>query len=104
MNRRGFMRSMLALGVAPAVVSSGVLMRIKPLLLPTAEEVISYGVDVGRYEPVNFVLMRALLEAARKKLPYFNGTLQGEIAPPDAVHVRWERVNFSKEVCMSYAG
>jgi hypothetical protein len=29
--------------------------------------------------PVNFVLMKALLSAARKKLPFFNGTLAGEL-------------------------
>src|SRR5258706_14578783 len=29
--------------------------------------------------PVNFVLMETLLSAARKRLPYFNGTLPGSL-------------------------
>ena len=29
--------------------------------------------------PVNFVLMEELLSAARKRLPYFNGTLAGSL-------------------------
>ena len=34
MNRRGFMSSILALGVAPAIVRAESIMRIKPILLP----------------------------------------------------------------------
>lgn len=34
MNRRGFMSSLLALGMAPAIVRAESLMRIKPILLP----------------------------------------------------------------------
>ena len=34
MNRRGFLASILAAGVAPAVLSSGVIMRIAPLIVP----------------------------------------------------------------------
>lgn len=80
MNRRGFMQSMLALGVAPAVVSSGVLMPIKSLLLPGGEEyALEMAYDGTQFQSVNFVLMRHLLEAARKKLPYFHGTLEGSV-------------------------
>lgn len=38
MNRRGFMSSILALGVAPAIVRAESIMRIKPILLPAADE------------------------------------------------------------------
>jgi len=88
-NRRGFLRGMLALGVAPAVVKSGVLMKVKPLLLPGED------FEVGHYygfryiesefpmvgDPVNFIFMKKLLEEARKKLPYFNAELPGRWVP-----------------------
>jgi len=39
MNRRGFLGSILALGMAPAVVKAGVLMPVRPLVvLPTLDE------------------------------------------------------------------
>jgi N4-gp56 family major capsid protein len=45
-------------------------------------------------QPVNFVLMKGLLQAARKKLPYFNGTLPGElIKMGGSSAVKWERIN-----------
>lgn len=45
-------------------------------------------------QPVNYVLMKGLLQAARKKLPYFNGTLPGElIKNGGASAVKWERIN-----------
>lgn len=45
-------------------------------------------------QPVNFVLMKGLLQAARKKLPYFNGTLPGElIKNGGSSAVKWERIN-----------
>ncbi len=45
-------------------------------------------------EPVNFVLMKGLLQAARKKLPYFNGTLPGELVKMGGSSaVKWERIN-----------
>lgn len=45
-------------------------------------------------QPVNFVLMKGLLQAARKKLPYFNGTLPGElIRNGGSSAVKWERIN-----------
>lgn len=43
--------------------------------------------------PVNFVLMRALLSAARKKLPFFNGTLPGELGKSKgSASVKWRRI------------
>lgn len=43
--------------------------------------------------PVNFVLMKALLSAARKKLPFFNGTLPGELAKSQgSMSVKWRRI------------
>jgi N4-gp56 family major capsid protein len=43
--------------------------------------------------PVNFQLMKGLLKAARKRLPYFNGTLQGQLSEnAGAYSVRWERI------------
>ena len=44
--------------------------------------------------PVNYQLMRGLLSAARKKLPYFNGSLPGTLAKQvGAPAVIWQRVN-----------
>lgn len=45
-------------------------------------------------EPVNFILMKALLSAARKKLPFFNGTLPGELMATGnaSYHVKWRRI------------
>lgn len=43
--------------------------------------------------PVNFVLMKALLSAARKKLPFFNGTLPGELSKGQgSASVKWRRI------------
>ena len=43
--------------------------------------------------PVNYVLMKALLSAARKKLPFFNGTLAGELQKSKgAASVKWRRI------------
>lgn len=39
MNRRSFLASILAAGVAPAVVGSGILMPVRQILLPIYEEV-----------------------------------------------------------------
>jgi N4-gp56 family major capsid protein len=45
-------------------------------------------------EPVNFVLMKGLLSAARKKLPYFNGSLAGKLEKnAGSSSVKWERLN-----------
>ena len=47
--------------------------------------------DIG--SPVNYQLMRGLLSAARKKLPYFNGTLPGNLTKQTgAPAVIWQRV------------
>ncbi len=44
-------------------------------------------------EPVNYVLMRRLLSAARKKLPYFNGTLPGQLEKGQgSSSVKWRRI------------
>jgi len=43
---------------------------------------------------VNFDLMRGLLSAAKKKLPFFNGTLPGTLSMNmGAPAVKWERIN-----------
>lgn len=43
--------------------------------------------------PVNFVLMETLLSAARKRLPYFNGTLPGRLEKAQgAASVKWRRI------------
>jgi len=45
-------------------------------------------------QPVNYVLMKGLLSAARKKLPYFNGTLAGSLQKSGgSASVKWERIN-----------
>jgi len=44
--------------------------------------------------PVNYVLMTELLKAARKVLPYFNGTLPGTLEKKQgSASVKWRRVN-----------
>ena len=44
--------------------------------------------------PVNYVLMKGLLQAIRKKCPYFNGTLPGELVKNGgSSSVKWERIN-----------
>jgi len=43
--------------------------------------------------PVNYVLMEGLLKAARKNLPYFNGTLPGDLRKNGGAYsVEWERI------------
>ena len=43
--------------------------------------------------PVNFVLMEGLLSAARKRLPYFNGTLPGKLEKAQgSASVKWRRI------------
>lgn len=43
--------------------------------------------------PVNFVLMKGLLSAARKRLPYFNGTLPGSLEKSQgSASVKWRRI------------
>lgn len=44
--------------------------------------------------PVNFVLMRGLLSAAKKTLPFFNATLQGNLEKTGngAASVKWRRI------------
>lgn len=43
--------------------------------------------------PVNFVLMETLLSAARKRLPYFNGTLAGTLEKNQgSASVKWRRI------------
>ena len=44
--------------------------------------------------PVNFVLMETLLSAARKRLPYFNGTLPGALEKVQgSASVKWRRID-----------
>jgi hypothetical protein len=43
--------------------------------------------------PVNFVLMEELLSAARKRLPYFNGTKPGSLEKAQgSASVKWRRI------------
>jgi N4-gp56 family major capsid protein len=43
--------------------------------------------------PVDYVLMKGLLSAARKKLPFFNGTLPGELQKNQgSMSVKWRRI------------
>ena len=43
--------------------------------------------------PVDYVLMKALLMAARKRLPFFNGTLPGELMKKGgSASVKWRRI------------
>lgn len=44
--------------------------------------------------PVDFVLMKGLLSAARKKLPFFNGTLPGTLEKKKgSASVKWRRIS-----------
>ena len=44
-------------------------------------------------EEINYQMMRGLLSAARKRLPYFNGTLPGELMGMGSTRsVMWERI------------
>lgn len=43
--------------------------------------------------PVDYVLMRGLLSSARKRLPYFNGTLAGNLEKNQgSMSVKWRRI------------
>lgn len=43
--------------------------------------------------PVNYMLMEGLLKAARRNLPYFNGTMPGQLIENSGAYaVRWERI------------
>lgn len=43
--------------------------------------------------PINFVYMKGLLSAARKRLPYFNGTLPGSLEKKGgSMTVKWRRI------------
>jgi N4-gp56 family major capsid protein len=43
--------------------------------------------------PVNFILMRGLLQAAKKTLPFFNGTLPGKLEKAQgSASVKWRRI------------
>ena len=43
--------------------------------------------------PVNYVMMSGLLSAARKRLPFFNGTLPGQLSKnKGSMSVQWERI------------
>jgi hypothetical protein len=56
-----------------------------------ATEITNNITDVG--SPVNYQLMRGLLSAARKKLPYFNGTQPGQLVKQaGAPAVIWQRI------------
>lgn len=46
MNRRGFLKGILAAGVAPAVVGSGILMPVRKLIMP---------MEIGTWEGFTFV-------------------------------------------------
>ncbi len=42
---------------------------------------------------VNYQMMRGLLSAARRKLPFYNGTLPGELMKNGSTaSVKWERI------------
>ena len=43
--------------------------------------------------PINFVYQKALLQAARKSMPFFNGTTAGElIKNGGSASVKWRRI------------
>lgn len=56
------------------------------------------GLDVSNLTstiqaPVNFVYMRGLLSAARKRLPFFNGSLPGQLEKKGgSMSVKWRRI------------
>jgi len=52
--RRSFLTSILALGVAPAVVKASSIMRVRPIILPGDDEFRLFTGEIGRYEGVTF--------------------------------------------------
>ena len=43
--------------------------------------------------PINFVYQKALLQAARKSMPFFNGTTAGELTKNGgSASVKWRRI------------
>ena len=61
MNRRGFLQSILASGVAPMIVGSGVLRLTSLIASPTKRELWNYGSlyfdALGRYENIRWVIL-----------------------------------------------
>jgi hypothetical protein len=70
MDRRGFLGSILALGVAPAIVRAGSLMRIAPPKMPSVGIII--GESSGWMEPGSeqamIDLMNARIAAAKRMM------------------------------------
>jgi hypothetical protein len=73
MNRRGFLASILAAGVAPAAIGSGVLMPIKRIVLPEYLEIVDptvnaliyatlYPMEIGRYEGFRYITSQQMQE------------------------------------------
>lgn len=86
MNRRGFLSSILAAGVAPAAIGSGVLMPIKRIVLPEYLEIIDptmdalryatlYPMEIGRYEGFRFIESPKIqkLQLPPRRSPLFVG-------------------------------
>lgn len=88
MNRRGFLASILAAGVAPAAIGSGVLMPIKRIVLPAYCEILDptmdalsypskflYPMEIGRYENVRFIESKVVhqFEVVPRRRPLFVG-------------------------------
>lgn len=88
MNRRGFLKAILAAGVAPAFVGSGVLMPVRSLWLPNdvvldADE-FAAAYNMGVAEELQSVMRRAFVPRMIVQLYKNSPTLSGLVALQDA--------------------
>lgn len=59
MNRRGFLKSILAAGFAPAVVGSGILMPVRQLIVPS-DSIAVIGVDLAAGQDFTYTFQSEL--------------------------------------------
>lgn len=68
MDRRGFLGAILATGVAPAIIRSGILMPIKGIIMPMTEE-------IGAFVGFNTLLTPSMITAEALRILEQNLTL-----------------------------
>lgn len=72
MNRRGFLGAILAAAAAPAFIRSGILMPVRAVSIPTAEEVIS--VVAGNQLLTIEMITREALRVLHKNMAFVAST------------------------------
>lgn len=83
MNRRGFLASMLASAMAPAVVRAESIMRIRPIVLPGEGEFDALMARVAAHSSINAFLAREALQILEAKL-HFPAAMDRKCALPVA--------------------